>query len=236
MPTTAISMGEGHVRHSCRDCEVDAPLGFRSIAHRSYVMDTEAFEFVLGTEFFPKHPRILSLTLQAPYVPHVDRGDGRESVPLKQSEHTSSYLEVCNRESSAMLEGSKTEDYQLLREVVDQGPRELGYSGEDLNVELVASDKQHVLDLCSSKGQSCCYKFYRPSFGMAYGKPRSSELGKILTKVAMEGSRMFLCSPDEGVHGGTEYWRSVSEKLTMTSTQLPDDATDVLLGRKTPIR
>ena len=135
-----------------------------------------------------------------------------------------------------MLEGSKTEDYQLLREVVDQGPRELGYSGEDLNVELVASDKQHVLDLCSSKGQSCCYKFYWPSFRMAYRKPRSSELGKILTKVAMEGSRMFLCSPDQGVHGGTEYCRSVWEKLTMTSTQLPDDASHVLLGRKTPIR
>ena len=41
MPTTAISMGQGHARHSCRDCEVDAPLGFGSIAHRSYVMDTE---------------------------------------------------------------------------------------------------------------------------------------------------------------------------------------------------
>ena len=53
------------------------------------------------------------------------------------------------------------------------------------------------------------YKFYWFSFGMAYGNPRFSELGKVLTKVALEGSRMVLCSPDWGAHGGNEYWRNV---------------------------
>ena len=64
------------------------PMGSRSIAHRLYVMETEAFDFVLGTGFFVEHSQILSLTLQAPYVLQVDRGDGWESVPLEQSEHT----------------------------------------------------------------------------------------------------------------------------------------------------
>ena len=95
-----------------------------------------------------------------------------------------------------MMVASKTEDYQLLGEVMDQGLKESGYSREDLNVELFASDKQHVLDLYCSKGKNCCYKFYWPSFGMAYGNPRFSELGKVLTKVALERSRMVLCSPD----------------------------------------
>ena len=44
MPTAAISMGDGHVVHSSGDCEVEVPMGSRSIAHRLYVMDTEAFE------------------------------------------------------------------------------------------------------------------------------------------------------------------------------------------------
>ena len=66
MPTAAIRMGHGHVVHSCGDCEVDVPMGSRSIAHRGYVMDTEAFNFVLGTDFFVEHSQILSLTLQAP--------------------------------------------------------------------------------------------------------------------------------------------------------------------------
>ena len=100
MPTAAIRMGDWYVVHSCWDYEVDVPMGSRSIAHRFYVMDTEAFDFVLGTEFFPEHFQILSLTLQAPYVLQVDHGDGWESVFLGQSEHTSSYLRVCKQEPS----------------------------------------------------------------------------------------------------------------------------------------
>ena len=134
-----------------------------------------------------------------------------------------------------MMVASKTEDYQLLGDFLDQGLKALGYSREDLNVELFASDKQHVLDLYCSKGKNCCYKFYWPSFGMAYGNPRFSELGKVLTKVAPERSRMVLCSPDWGAYGGNEYWRTLLDKLTLTSIQLPDDAIYVPLGRKTPI-
>ena len=101
-------------------------------------------------------------------------------------------------------------------------------------MELFASDKQHVLDLYCSKGKNCCYKFYWPSFWMAYRNPRFSELGKALTKVALERSRMVL--PDWVAHGGNEYWRTLLQKLTLTSIQLPDDAIYVPLGCKTPIR
>ena len=54
------------------------------------------------------------------------------------------------------MAASKTEDYQLLGDLLDQGLKELGYSREDLSVELFASDKQHVLDLYCSKGKTCC--------------------------------------------------------------------------------
>ena len=235
MATAAIRMGDGHVVHSCGDCEVEVPMGSRTIAHRFYVMDTEAFDFVLETDFFVQHSQIQSLTLQAPYLLYVDHGSGRESVPLEQSEHTSSYLRLSKEEPSNMMAASKTEDYQLLGEVLDQGLKELGYSREDLSVELFASNKQHVLDLYCSKGKNCSYKFYWPSFGMAYGNPRFSELGKVLTKVALERSRMVLCSPDWGAHGGNEYWRNLLDRLTISSVRLPDEAIYVPLGRKTPI-
>ena len=118
---------------------------------------------------------------------------------------------------------------------MDQGLKELGYSREDLSVELFASDKQHVFDLYCSKGKNCCYKFYWPSLGMAYGNPRFSELGKVLTKVALERSGMVLCSPDWGAHGGNEYWRILLDRLTITPVQLLDEAIYVPVGRKTPI-
>ena len=211
-------------------------MGSRSTAHRFYMMDTEAFDLVLATDFFVEHSQIVSFPLQAPYVLQVDHGDRWESVPLERSEHTSSYLSVCMREPSTMMVASKTEDYQLLADVLIQGLRELGYFLEDLNVELFASDKQHVLDLYCRKGKNCCHKFYWPSFGMAYENPRFSELGKVLTKVALERSRMVLCSPDWGAHGGNAYWYTLLDKLTLTSIWLLDDAIDMPLGRKTPIR
>ena len=134
-----------------------------------------------------------------------------------------------------MMAPSKTEDYQLLGEVPDQGLKELGYSTKDLRVEVFASDKQHVLDLYCSKGKNCSYKFYWASFGMAYGNPRFGEPGKVLTKVALGRSLMVLCSPDWGAHGGNEYWQNLLDRLTISSVRLPDEAIYVPLGRKTPI-
>ena len=66
--TAAIRIGDRHVLHSCGDCEVEVPMGSRTIVHWFYVMDTEAFDFVLGTDFFVQHSQIQSLTLQAPYL------------------------------------------------------------------------------------------------------------------------------------------------------------------------
>ena len=36
MTTAAIRMGDGHVVHSCGECEVEVPMGSRTIAHRFY--------------------------------------------------------------------------------------------------------------------------------------------------------------------------------------------------------
>ena len=117
-------------------------------------MDTEAFDFVLGTDFFVQHSQIQSLTLQAPYLLYVDHGNGRESVPLEQSEHTSSYLRVSKEEPSNIMAASKIEDYRLLGEVLDQGLKKLGYSREDLSMELFASDKQHDFGPLLQQGEN----------------------------------------------------------------------------------
>ena len=235
MTTAAKGMGDGHVVHSCGDCEVEVSMGSRTIALRFYVMDNEAFNFVLGTDFSVQHSHIQSLTLQAPSLLYVDHGNDRESVPLEQSEYTSSYLRVSKEEPSNMMAASRTEDYQRLGEVLDQSLKELGYSTEDLSVELFASDKQNVFDLYCSKGKNCSYKFYWPSFGMAYWNPRFSEHGRVLTKVALERSRMVLCSPDWRAHRGNEYWRTLLDRLTISSVRLPDEAIYGPLRRKTLI-
>ena len=178
MHTAAIRMADWHEVHSCGDCEVHAPMGSRSIAHQFYVMDIESLDFVLGADFFVKRSQILSLTLQAPYVLQVDHGNGGESVPLEQSEHMSSYLRLCKKEPSTMMVASDTEDFQLLGDVLSKGLKELGYSREDPNVELLPSDKQHVLDLYFSKGKNCCTSFTGPLSRWPTGTPVSVNWGR----------------------------------------------------------
>ena len=53
--------------------------------------------------------------------------------------------------------------------------------------------------------------------------------------MAFERSGMVLCSPDWGAHGGNEYWRTLLDRLTISSARLPDEDIHVPLGRKTPI-
>ena len=181
MPTAAIRMGDEHVVHSCRDCEVEVPIGSRTIAHRFYVMDTEALDFVLGTDFFMQHSQIQSLTLQAPYLLCVDHGNGRESVPLEQSEHTSSYLRVSKEEPSNMMAVSKTEDYQLLGEVVDQGLKELGYQVLQRTPEcgVVRQRQATCLGPLLQQGETLLLqKFTGPLSGLPTGTPGSVNLGR----------------------------------------------------------
>ena len=178
MPTAAICIGDGHAVHNCGDCEIEVSVGSRSIAHRFYVMDAEAFDFVLGTNFFVEHSQILSLTLQAPYVVQVDHGDRGESVPLEQSEHTSSYLKVCKKELSTMMLASKTEDYQLLGNVLEQGLKEFGYSREDLNVSSSPVTSSPSWNSTAAKGKVAATSFIDPLSGWPTGTPGSVNWGR----------------------------------------------------------
>ena len=235
MTSAAIRMEDGHVVHSCGDCEVELPMVFRTIAHRFYVMDTEAFDFVLGIDFFVQHSQIQSLTLQAPYLLYVDHGNATESVPLEQSEHTSSYLRVSKEEPSNMMAASKTEDYKTIGGSPRLTSEGFGLLQRRPDCGVIRQRQATCLGPLLQQGKNCSYKFYWPSFGMAYGNPRFSELGKVLTKVALERSPMVLCSPDRGAHGVNEYWRTLLDRLTISPVRLADEAINVPLGRKTPI-
>ena len=97
MPTTAICIGDGHMVHSCGNCEVEITMGSRSIPHRFDVMVTEAFVCILGADFFTEQPQVLSLTLQASYFPHVDHRIARESLLLEHTGQVSRFLGGCKK-------------------------------------------------------------------------------------------------------------------------------------------
>ena len=52
--------------------------------------------------------------------------------------------------------------------------------------------------------------------------PPFSQLSKVLTKNALEGARVVLCTPYGGTTGGHTYWRRLLDCMTVESTELPD--------------
>ena len=72
-----------------------------------------------------------------------------------------------------MMAASKTEDYQLSGDVLDQGLKELGYSREDLSVELFTSDNNMSFTPTAARGKAAATNFTGPLSGWPTGTPGS---------------------------------------------------------------
>ena len=60
------------------------------------------------------------------------------------------------------------------------------------------------------------------AMGLAYANPPFSLLAKVLTKIAYEGGRVVMCTPDWGCSGEHAYWRRMLDRMTVGRVQLPD--------------
>ena len=58
--------------------------------------------------------------------------------------------------------------------------------------------------------------------GLAYANPPFSLLAKVLTKIACEGGRVVMCTPDWGCSGEHAYWRPMLDRMTVGRVQLPN--------------
>ena len=58
--------------------------------------------------------------------------------------------------------------------------------------------------------------------GLAYANPPFSLLAKVLTKIAYEGGRVVMCTPDWGCSGEHPYRRRMLDRMTVGRVQLPD--------------
>ena len=60
--------------------------------------------------------------------------------------------------------------------------------------------------------------------GLEYANPPFSLLAKVLTKIAYEGGRVVMCTPDWGCSGENAYWHRMLDRMTVGRVQLPDGA------------
>ena len=62
----AIRVGDGRTIHSLRGGDVTICLGDETVTQHCNVLDTDAFDIVIGTDFLRRNPQVKRLSLHAP--------------------------------------------------------------------------------------------------------------------------------------------------------------------------
>ena len=83
--TVAIRVGDGRTIHSLGGVDVSICLGDEAVTQHCRVLDTDAFDIVIGTHFLRRNPQVQMMSLQHPYSLHCNFGSGLSSAPLELS-------------------------------------------------------------------------------------------------------------------------------------------------------
>ena len=199
--TVAKRPGDGCTLHSLGGVDVTICLGDEIVTQHCRVLDTDAFDIVICTDFPRGNPQVKLLSLQRPYSLHCDFGSGLFSVPFELSGRKKSGLRY------AAKTNYRTENYQLACHVLESGLAALQVTLDEIQVELFASQQQHFMQLYCSKHLNNAFRFFWKAMNLAYADPPFSLLAKVLTKIAYEGGRVVMCTPDWGCSGEHAYWR-----------------------------
>ena len=215
--TVAIRIGDGRTIHSLKGVDVTICLGDETVTQRCRVLDTDFFDIVIGTDFLQRNPQVKMLSVQSPYSLHCDFGRGLFSVPLDLSGKKESGLRY------AAKTNYRTENYQLARHVLENGLAVLQVTLDEIQVELFTSQQQHIMQVyCSKHLNNNAFRFFWKAMDLAYANPPFSLLAKVLIKVAYEGGRVVMCTPDWSCSGEHAYWRRVLDRMTVGTVQPPD--------------
>ena len=106
--TVAIRVGDGCAIHFLGGVNVTICL----VTQHCRVLDTDAFDMVIGSDFLRRNPQVKILSLQRPYSLHCDFCSGLFSVPLELSGQKESGLRY------AAKTNYRTENYQLALHVL----------------------------------------------------------------------------------------------------------------------
>ena len=132
--TVAIRVGDGRTIHSFRGVDVTICLGDKTVTQHRTVLDTDAFDIVIGTESLRRNPQVKMLSVQRPYSLHCDFGSALFSV----------LLELSGRKESGLRYVSKTnyctENYQLARHGLESGLAALQVNLDEIQVESLRAN------------------------------------------------------------------------------------------------
>ena len=114
--------------------DVTICLGDETVTQHCRVLDTDAFDIVIGTDFLRRNPQVKMLSLQRPYSLHCDFGSCLFSIPLELSGRKESGLRYASKTNY------RTENYRLGRRVLENGLAALQVNPDEMQVEFLRAN------------------------------------------------------------------------------------------------
>ena len=210
--TMYIRVGNGEVIHSMGSTEVEVDLGSVKCMQKCQVIDTSAFDCVLGTDFLHSGPVNGLLLKPARLIVN------NKEFPLRESG---------NQPQVHRLSGMfSTDDYKLRSDLRQIAISEMHLQPSDFALDLFASPQNTQEPFFCCKGNSA-WKYNWKSLAHNNSKilwcnPPFTRIARCLTKVALDKCRMVIVTPDWGAHGPQGQWRRLLDRLTLKRVCLPD--------------
>ena len=110
---TKAARAPGRTMHSLGGVDVTVCLADEQVTQHSKVLNTDAFDTVIGTDFLRRNSQVKLFSLQRLYALFCDFGSGLFSIPLELSGRRESGLRYVNQ-------SCRSENYKLVSPVLEK--------------------------------------------------------------------------------------------------------------------
>ena len=198
---TPIQVGSGETIFSLGEADLKIDFGQKTIVQRALVIDTSAFQAVLGMDFL-SNSRVGGLITQPP--PGKLLFDG-ELFPLMEIK--------CPQACKRLFRIFKKESYALTQQLRDDILDKLEIQKKDISIDLFANHKNaQETKYCTRENSAWRYNWTslleEKKCKYLWANPPFSMLPKVLTKISMEETKVILVTPD----WDNQYWSRLLSK------------------------
>ena len=203
-----MKVGNGDIIYALGSTEMEIDVGNAKLIQRFLVLETNAFDCILGLDFM-QNPEINGLLMRPPRLIVNKR-----EVLLYEDQISSCIKLLLFR----------TENYKMLPNVRMDVLKELGINPLNICIDLFAShdNKQEKL-YCTKTNSAWSYDWGKLTSKVdeyLWANHPFTKLLLVLTKVAIDEARLVLVTPDWGDTGDVGKWRRILDRLTIDRVEV----------------
>ena len=224
--TIPLMVGNGQTLYTLGTTNVDFCLGNHHFTQKAHVVETSAFEAILGTDFMETNQKFEGFLVRPPRL--LIQG---EEIPC--SDHSPIFT------VQKLFRMFVTESYTLEPTLRESAMRQLDVPPNSVTLDLFASHSNHQeAKYLTRKNSAWNYDWSKiaehPEKASAtpqptlWANPPFSKLPEVVTKACLEPTRMILVHPD----WEDNYWSPLLNEITVHRAQIPS-GTPVYLTERT---